>query len=240
MSEVAETSTYMPHPPEYLPVEQFTKIVESINLTPPWGWRNRAILETAYYMGLRRSEIIRLQTDQVDLTSDHPHLEVRGSKYGKGRNIPIDPRAMHALRMWALRRPASDHFFCTVIWSPGIASGNTVGSPLTGEQISNLLKCRAAAVGLDRRVWLHLLRHSAATNWLRNGLNIEQVRLLLGHSRITTTQRYLHVSMTDIEKIIYGDTAPLVDMKLCPFCAEQVKIQATRCKHCHGQIGDVA
>jgi site-specific recombinase XerD len=202
-----------PPPIEILRNDELVTLYRSINTRQDWGVRNLAMLELMHKCALRKGEVLRLEHDHIILSGLKPYVFVRNSKYGKSRDVPIDHRALPALRAWDAVRPKSDWFFCTVHVAydggKGVSKQNPVGSALSHAAINSFLTGRCGATGL-RRIWPHLFRHTCATNWLRSGLDIREVQELLGHEWLATTQRYTHVDRDRIETKIYalGSTDP--------------------------------
>lgn len=144
--------------------------------------QERAILLTFAHAGLRRSEIIGLTIQDVDL--DGHRLTVRHGKGDKDRVIPVVEELALALRAHVMSRAESPTQALFV---------NSVGRQLTQTLLQRRFQRWVRDAGLRGRGYsLHSLRHGAATRWLRAGLNIRDVQALLGHQSIETTARYLH------------------------------------------------
>jgi integrase/recombinase XerD len=163
----------------------------------PLGHRDRAILETLYACGLRISELVGLDVDDVDL--DGGAVLVRSGKGGKSRMIPLGRQAKQALERYLTAvRPA--------IAAKGKAVGgalflNARGARLSRQGCWKILKGYAREAGLGERVSPHTLRHSFATHMLDAGADIRVVQELLGHASLTTTQVYTLVSDQHLREV---------------------------------------
>jgi integrase/recombinase XerD len=157
----------------------------------PLGLRNRAILETLYGAGLRISELVGLDVDDVDL--DVGSVLVRSGKGSKSRVVPLGRKASNALHRYlsGIRGELLKH-------SRGGDAGamflNARGGRLSRQGCWKILKGYAREAGLGDRVSPHTLRHSFATHMLDAGADIRVVQELLGHASLSTTQVYTLVS----------------------------------------------
>jgi len=150
--------------------------------------RDRAILETLYGGGLRVSELVGLDRDDVRAGV----AKVRG-KGRKERLAPLGRAATAAIEAYLAARPKAD--------DPRPLFLNARGRRLTVRSVHRLLKACALAAGLDPRTKPHTLRHSFATHLLDRGADLREVQELLGHASIATTQIYTHVSMERLKKV---------------------------------------
>jgi site-specific recombinase XerD len=152
------------------------------------GVRDRALIATMLRAGLRCSEALLLRQRDIDL--DRHRIRVFG-KGSKERVVPIDPLLEAHLREWRARRPSGERFFNTV-------RGDPKGRPLDAREVRRMVKRRGLKAGIND-LHPHLLRHTCATSWIEErGLELHEVQLLLGHARLTTTQRYLHASVPSL------------------------------------------
>jgi integrase/recombinase XerD len=180
-----------PRVPKNLPRPLPVSDVEAILAAPPEGEvsgiRDRAILETLYGAGLRISELVGLDVDDVDL--DEGSVRVLG-KGSKERVVPLGRMAAQAVASYLSRaRPALARD----------ASGaalflNARGGRLTRQGVTGILKKAAARAGVRKRVTPHTLRHSFATHLLEGGADVRVVQELLGHATLATTQIYTLVT----------------------------------------------
>jgi integrase/recombinase XerC len=153
--------------------------------------RGRAILELLYGTGIRCAEAVALDVHEVDL--DARMVRVLG-KGRKERVVLFGRRAQQALSGWlaerARLRSRSDALFL-----------NARGGRLTGRSVRALVASRAKQVALARRCSPHTLRHSFATHLLMRGADLRAIQELLGHSSLSTTQRYTHVDTRHIIEV---------------------------------------
>ncbi len=145
--------------------------------------RGRAILELLYGTGIRCAEAVALDVHELDL--DARMVRVLG-KGRKERVVLFGRRAQQALSAWLAERPRleprSDALFL-----------NARGGRLTGRSVRTLVAQRVKQLALARRCSPHTLRHSFATHLLTRGADLRAIQELLGHTRLSTTQRYTHV-----------------------------------------------
>lgn len=165
----------------------------------PLGKRDRAILETLYGSGLRISELVSLDVDDVDL--DDGSILVRTGKGSRSRRVPVGREARSALETYLVSvRPG-----LLERTSGGTARGalflNARGGRLTRQGTWKVLKTHAVAAGLDEAVSPHTLRHSFATHMLDAGADIRVVQELLGHASLSTTQVYTLVSDSRLREV---------------------------------------
>jgi integrase/recombinase XerD len=165
------------------------------------GVRDRAILETLYAAGLRISELVALDVDDLDV--DARTVWVRGGKGGRDRRVPLGRAACAAVERYVITarpllaaggatRGARD---AAALWL------NARGRRLTRQGCWKLLKAHAQRVGLDARVSPHTLRHSFATHLLDGGADLRVVQELLGHASLATTQIYTKVSDARLREV---------------------------------------
>lgn len=153
--------------------------------------RARAILELLYATGVRCSELVGLDLSEVDL--DARMIRVLG-KGRKERVVPFGTRAREALQAYLPARgrahPRTEALFV-----------NLRGGRLTDRSVRNILTARVREAALAQHVSPHTLRHSFATHLLSRGADLRAIQEFLGHARLSTTQRYTHVSMKQILEI---------------------------------------
>lgn len=166
--------------------------------------RDRAILELFFSTGLRVSELANLKIANVNL--DRDEFTVRG-KGDKTRIVFLSHQAKHALKEYLdVREDEAPHLF--VRHDRAKSGAEEVGS-ITSRSIERLVQRYAVASGIPKHVTPHTLRHSFATDLLMNGADIRSVQSMLGHSSITTTQIYTHITnqqLRDVHKAFHGTT----------------------------------
>jgi integrase/recombinase XerC len=152
--------------------------------------RDRAILELLYSSGLRVSELVGLNSNQLD--SDLGIVRVMG-KGRKERIVPVGMKALEALKAYLEERGmlgGEDPIFV-----------NPLGGRLSARSVGRLIKKYTRHSGIFRKVSPHSLRHTFATHLLDAGADIREIQEMLGHSSLSTTQRYTHVSMGKLMEV---------------------------------------
>jgi integrase/recombinase XerC len=177
--------------PHFMATGDVTKLVKAPAPTA-LGARDRAILETLYSAGLRVSELVGINIEDMDL--DGGVLTVRG-KGKKERLALLGKPAADAVRAWLAERAAVE----AGKTSPAVFL-NRFGKRLTTRSVARMLEKYLAQAGLDRRTSPHTLRHTFATHLLDAGADIRSVQELLGHRSLGTTQIYTHVTTTRLHE----------------------------------------
>jgi integrase/recombinase XerC len=172
----------------FLPIDEAVVLVEGRALAGAERERDRAIVELLYASGLRVSELAGLDLD--DLDRDQATVRVLG-KGRKERIVPFGRAAARALDAYLGRR--GDH--------RGALFLNRRGHRLTVRSVHTIVRAAARAAGLSRRVSPHTLRHTFATHLLDGGADLRAIQELLGHSRLSTTQRYTHVGVDRLMQV---------------------------------------
>jgi len=174
--------------PKLLRVEEVIRLLDSIPTADPLGRRDRAMFETLYGGGLRVSEVVGLDLEDLDL--EEGLARVRG-KGRRERLSPIGDMAVHWIRVHlnsrAPRTAAERALFL-----------NRYGDRLTVRSVGRLLEEHLARAGVRGEASPHTLRHSFATHLLDRGADLRSVQELLGHRNLTTTQIYTHVTQERI------------------------------------------
>jgi integrase/recombinase XerC len=180
--------------PHFLTEKESEKLLSAPGSTGPLGLRDRALLETLYSGGLRVSEVVGLNLDDVD--ADAGIVKVRG-KGKRERLAMLGPPSIAALADWLDARPA---IVAGARKSGAAVFVNQRGARLTTRSVGRLVRKYLTQTGLDPRTTPHTLRHSFATHLLDNGADIRSVQELLGHRNLTTTQVYTHVTTNRLQE----------------------------------------
>jgi len=151
------------------------------------------MLEVLYATGMRVSELVQLRPNDVNLDAGHVILRGKG---GKERVVPLGRAAAALTRRYLeearpqLQKKPAEALFLTQL-----------GRPFTRQGIWKMLRQYARKAGLEAKISPHILRHSFATHLLERGADLRSVQLMLGHSQITTTQIYTHVSRERLRQV---------------------------------------
>lgn len=186
--------------PQFLSVDDVFSLVEK-----PGGMgfiqaRDRAILELLYSSGLRVSEIAGLNTD--DINTREGLVKVSG-KGRKERMVPVGAKAVDAIKSYLvekilLRRKSRSLFL------------NRSGTKLSERGVRRIVVKYARMVGIEGRIGPHTLRHTFASHLLQGGADLRVIQELLGHSSLSTTQKYTHLDITHLMDV-YDHAHPLSD-----------------------------
>ncbi|HSB79656.1 MAG TPA: tyrosine recombinase XerC [Candidatus Methylomirabilis sp.] len=166
--------------------------------------RDRAILELFYASGLRIGELVGLNRSDVDLQEGLARVLGKGRKE---RIVPVGKKAIEALNAYLVERDALVAGSRDRTEGPQALFLNHRGGRLTARSVSRTVLRHLLASGLGKKVTPHGLRHSFATHLLTAGADLRAIQELLGHARLSTTQRYTHVGLGEVMKV-YDETHP--------------------------------
>lgn len=159
------------------------------------GLRDKAILELLFSTGLRVSELASLKISDINLKLEEFTVKGKGQKH---RVVFLSEQAKRPIRMYIeARRDTSPYLFVR----HDRARGQAEAQPLTPRSVQRIVDRYAREAGITKRVTPHTLRHTYATDLLRNGADIRAVQSLLGHASITTTQVYTHVTDKELRRV---------------------------------------
>ncbi len=174
--------------PKCLEIEQIERLLANPDTTTLLGARDRAMLETLYSTGMRVSELVALDIQDVDLSTNSVRVRGKGKKQ---RVIPIGPGAVQAIiHFLDLRRNDAR----SATFNADAMFINKHGQRLSTRSVRRKLDKYLLEAGLDLSISPHTLRHSFATHMLRKGADLRSVQEMLGHQSLSTTQVYTHLS----------------------------------------------
>ena len=185
--------------PEFLTEQEIDKILNTIKIDTPAGFRNRTILELLYATGMRISELTNLNFS--DLNIENNEIKVLG-KGNKQRIVLISTKAKNFLQTYinTVRPMISKEAKNERITDDSILFINNTGYRLQAQSVRNSLKNLMSKVEIPKNITPHKFRHSFATKMLENGADLRVVQELLGHSSISNTQIYTHISIQHLTK----------------------------------------
>jgi len=180
--------------PSFLTIEEINRLLEAPDLSTPQGQRDRSLLELLYASGIRVSELVSLNLEQVNLDSHEIRVWGKGSKE---RLALMGEPAAKALsdylnqgRLKLLGNKGSNALFL-----------NRYGGRLPERRVQRILEKYANIAGIDKGVHPHMLRHTFATHLLDGGADLRVVQELLGHADLSSTQIYTHVTKSQARKV---------------------------------------
>lgn len=192
----------LPRVPRRLPkdiptVEDIERVLDQALIMGRLGLRNRAIIEILYATGIRRIELVNINIPDIDF--QRQILTVREGKNKNDHNVPIARRALDWVERYLKEmRPnlaklaTGDALFLT-----------EAGQRMKPHKVTEMVTKCVDRSGIDKKGACHLLRHATATEMLRHGADIRQVQEMLGHSDISSTQIYAHVTIKDLNRVYY-------------------------------------
>ena len=193
----------LPHqlPRNILSIKEVESLLNSPDLTTPTGLRNRAMMEVLYSTAIRRAELLDLELYDVDF--ERELIFIREGKGRRDRIIPIGQRALgwigkylSSARENMVKDSMNQHLFVTYF-----------GNPIRPTTLTKIMREYIKSCGLRKNGSVHIMRHTTATLMLDNGADIRHIQQLLGHSSLTNTQIYTHVSVKKLKEV-HNQTHP--------------------------------
>ncbi len=188
--------------PRFLEYEEVKRLLETPPLDTWLGSRDRAILEVLYSTGIRVSELVALNMDDIDFLGEVVHVRGKGKKE---RIAPISSSALqtiqHYMEFRNKRSQNNENFDMKVLFV------NKHGRRLSTRSVRRKMDKYLKIAGLDPNISPHTLRHSFATHMLNNGADLRSVQELLGHQSLSTTQVYTHLTTSKLKEV-YDNAHP--------------------------------
>lgn len=181
--------------PEFFYEEELEPLFTISDIHTPLGQRNQVIIELLYAAGLRVTELIQIKKEDIDFQLETLYVLGKGNKE---RYVPFGRKAAEALKTYLeggrkeLMKKVEDHQFLLV---------NQNGRPITARGVRHILNKMMEDAAMTQNIYPHKLRHSFATHLLNNGADLRSVQELLGHSKLSSTQIYTHVTKDRLSQI---------------------------------------
>jgi len=188
--------------PRFLEYEEIKKLLDTPSLNNWLGARDRAIMETLYSTGIRVSELVALNMDDIDFLGEVVHIRGKGKKE---RIAPIGSSALQVIQHYMEYR--NKRAQNNVNFDSKVLFVNKHGKRLSTRSVRRKMDKYLKMAGLDPAISPHTLRHSFATHMLNNGADLRSVQELLGHQSLSTTQVYTHLTTTKL-KDVYENAHP--------------------------------
>ena len=185
------------HVPSFLSIDEMFALLKMPDETTLVGLRDKAIMETLYSSGLRVSELVEMNEDDLDLNLGI--IKVMG-KGKKERIVPIGSKAIEALNKYLnSRKRMSKHPLSSSLNPPLLL--NQRGGRLTTRSVARIINRYIEQCGLLKNISPHSLRHTFATHMLDAGADLRAIQELLGHVSLSTTQKYTHLSIDKLMEV---------------------------------------
>jgi len=181
--------------PRGLTMEELERLMQLPDCSDPLGVRGRAMLETLYATGIRRSELVGL--DVSDLEMNPAQIHVRKGKGGRDRVVPVGQRAL----VWLKRYLENTRPILMPCTNEPAMFLSGYGGRFSPGYLGNWVRQMLTAAGIQKAGSCHLLRHTCATHMMENGADIRFIQELLGHARLDTTQIYTKVSIQALQAV---------------------------------------
>ncbi len=178
--------------PPHLSVDEMFRVLDGVGGASPTALRDRAMLELLYSSGLRVSELVALDWEDFDRRAEVVRVLGKGRKE---RIVPVGTVALDALETYRRRWPAPPRRDGDAVFL------NARGGRLTVRSVARIVARHTAAAGTRAHASPHAFRHSFATHLLNGGADLRAIQELLGHARLSTTQRYTHVNFDRLAEV---------------------------------------
>lgn len=183
--------------PDFLDFDEVEKILSAADITSPAGYRDSMMLETLYASGMRVSELISVKISDIDFKRGIIKVTGKGSKQ---RIVPIYDSLLEKIKDYLMIR--SEYFVKN--GDNGFLFLNRQGTSLTRQHVWQWVKEACLRAGVKKNVSPHTLRHCFATHLLSGGADLRTIQIFLGHSNISTTEIYTHVSDNDKRNVLFA------------------------------------
>ncbi|MBI4690079.1 MAG: tyrosine recombinase XerC [Nitrospirae bacterium] len=174
--------------PKFLSVDDVFSLVEQPGGTGFFPTRDKAILELLYSSGLRVSELTGLDADDINLREALVKVKGKGKKE---RMVPVGKKAIEAIKTYMVERVLFKKKEAAIFL-------NRNGTRLTDRSVRRIVIKYARSIGYEGRIGPHTLRHTFASHLLQDGADLRVIQELLGHSSLSTTQKYTHLDITHL------------------------------------------
>jgi integrase/recombinase XerD len=196
------TTLQLPKQPQRLPRGVLTKsearrLIEATPTSKPHDIRDRTILEVLYATGIRRAELLGLTIYDADLQTATLRIE-----HGKGNTTRVVPLTQSAIAALKLYLEESRSIFAHEAGQVRLFVSTRSGGPLDDDDIVRIVRKAATRAGIKKHVTPHTLRHTCATHLLKGRADIRQIQKLLGHRRLSSTEVYTRVELSDLAEVI--------------------------------------
>ena len=181
--------------PDVLNTSEVERVLQQPKVTEPVGMRDRAMLETLYSTGMRRTELLRLKLPEID--RQRGLVTIRQGKGKKDRVVPIGERAL----AWVDKYLNEVRPEFAIDPDDGTVFLTATGEPFSPNHLSALARVYVEAAQIGKSGACHLFRHTMATLMLEGGADIRYIQQMLGHAKLDTTQIYTHVSIRVLKEI---------------------------------------
>ena len=192
--EHIQAPKFQPSLPQFLTEQEVDKLLDAPDTNQDIGERDKSMIELMYACGLRVSELVNLELDNVNLRQGALRVLGKGSKE---RIIPMGEKS----REWLERYMKNARFYAA-----NSASSNSIylsnrGEKMTRQTFWYRLKKYALSSGINKTIYPHILRHTFATHLLNNDTNLRALQMMLGHSSLSTTQIYTHIAIHRLKSL---------------------------------------
>ncbi|MCX7705399.1 MAG: tyrosine recombinase XerC [bacterium] len=175
--------------PSFLTYEEIESILEAANRQDEQGLRDRAIMELLYSSGLRVNELVSLKISDINIADETVKVKGKGNRE---RIVPVGSCALNYIFDYLKKRKNNRSLYLFL---------NKKGGRITSRSVERIIKKYAKIAGISKKVTPHTFRHSFATHMLDRGADLRIVQEMLGHSDISTTQIYTHVTVQQLKEL---------------------------------------